>query len=122
MCTAQYKYPNYYIIKLMLYGYTMFNRYSVFLQDMENKIRNVMNEIYFGKTKDIVNGLRSVGSLADLKKQDAIMKDLVQAMNKRSHADQVGARHLTLLIMLQVLDYDATMGTITNKGNKDTTL
>lgn len=46
-----------------------------------------MNEIYFGKTKDIVNGLRSVGSLADLKKQDAIMKDLVQAMNKRSHAD-----------------------------------
>ena len=28
------------------------------LQDMENKIRSTLNEIYFGKTKDIVNGLR----------------------------------------------------------------
>lgn len=25
---------------------------------MENKIRSTLNEIYFGKTKDIVNGLR----------------------------------------------------------------
>ena len=39
---------------------------------MENKIRNTLNEIYFGKTKDIVNGLRSVQPLADDKK----MKDL----------------------------------------------
>lgn len=29
-----------------------------FFQDMENKIRSTLNEIYFGKTKDIVNGLR----------------------------------------------------------------
>lgn len=29
-----------------------------FQQDMENKIRSTLNEIYFGKTKDIVNGLR----------------------------------------------------------------
>ena len=28
------------------------------LQDMENKIRQTLNEIYFGKTKDIVNDLR----------------------------------------------------------------
>lgn len=27
-------------------------------QAMENKIRSTLNEIYFGKTKDIVNGLR----------------------------------------------------------------
>ena len=27
------------------------------VEDMENKIRNTLNEIYFGKTKDIVNGL-----------------------------------------------------------------
>ena len=27
-------------------------------QDMENKIRSTLNEIYFGKTKDIVNDLR----------------------------------------------------------------
>ena len=34
---------------------------------MENKIRNTLNEIYFGKTRDIVNGLRSVQPLADAK-------------------------------------------------------
>ncbi|KAL1465823.1 hypothetical protein WDU94_005360 [Cyamophila willieti] len=28
------------------------------VEEMENKIRNTLNEIYFGKTKDIVNGLR----------------------------------------------------------------
>uniref|UniRef100_A0A3P8T7R6 F-actin-capping protein subunit beta n=1 Tax=Amphiprion percula TaxID=161767 RepID=A0A3P8T7R6_AMPPE len=28
------------------------------VEDMENKIRSTLNEIYFGKTKDIVNGLR----------------------------------------------------------------
>ena len=27
-------------------------------QEMENKIRSTLNEIYFGKTKDIVNDLR----------------------------------------------------------------
>lgn len=31
---------------------------TVLFQDMENKIRSTLNEIYFGKTKDIVNGLR----------------------------------------------------------------
>uniref|UniRef100_A0A5F5PR53 F-actin-capping protein subunit beta n=1 Tax=Equus caballus TaxID=9796 RepID=A0A5F5PR53_HORSE len=29
------------------------------VEDMENKIRSTLNEIYFGKTKDIVNGLRA---------------------------------------------------------------
>ena len=30
------------------------------LKEMENKMRNTLNEIYFGKTKDIVNSLRWV--------------------------------------------------------------
>lgn len=34
---------------------------------MENKIRNNLNEIYFGKTRDIVNGLRSVVPLSESK-------------------------------------------------------
>ena len=28
------------------------------VEDMENKMRNTLNEIYFGKTRDIVNDLR----------------------------------------------------------------
>ena len=35
---------------------------------MENKIRSTLNEIYFGKTRDIVNGLRSVQPLAEARK------------------------------------------------------
>ena len=53
-------------------------------QDMENKIRNTMNEIYFGKTKDIVNGLRSVQKLEDMKQRDNLQKDLANALRNRS--------------------------------------
>jgi len=52
------------------------------VEDMENKIRNTLNEIYFGKTRDIVNGLRSVQPLADAKQtkmlQDELLKTLAQ--------------------------------------------
>ncbi|KAL7837026.1 hypothetical protein SRHO_G00267370 [Serrasalmus rhombeus] len=53
------------------------------VEDMENKIRSTLNEIYFGKTKDIVNGLRSVQTLADKSKQEALRTDLIGALNKR---------------------------------------
>ena len=29
------------------------------VEEHENKIRNTLNEIYFGKSRDIVNGLRN---------------------------------------------------------------
>lgn len=54
------------------------------VEDMENKIRNTLNEIYFGKTKDIVNALRSVTPLPDQKQQAALRNDLAQAIKKRS--------------------------------------
>jgi len=50
---------------------------------MENKIRHTLNEIYFGKTKDIVNGLRSITTLADQKQKDALRNDLANALQKR---------------------------------------
>jgi capping protein beta len=34
------------------------------IEDLENKLRSHINLIYFGKTKDIVNTLRSSASLA----------------------------------------------------------
>lgn len=54
------------------------------VEDMENKIRNTLNEIYFGKTKDIVNGLRSVQSLSDKKQQDELRVHLAEALQKRN--------------------------------------
>lgn len=60
------------------------------VEDMENKIRNTLNEIYFGKTKDIVNGLRSTQSLADQKHQTDIKKELAKALiNRNAKSDQL---------------------------------
>ncbi|GFQ66638.1 f-actin-capping protein subunit beta [Trichonephila clavipes] len=53
------------------------------VEDMENKIRNTLNEIYFGKTKDIVNGLRSVQSLTEQRQQADLRNDLAKALQKR---------------------------------------
>ena len=51
---------------------------------MENKIRSTLNEIYFGKTRDIVNGLRSVQPLAEAKKtKDLQVDDLIKKTIKK---------------------------------------
>lgn len=57
------------------------------VEDMENKIRNTLNEIYFGKTKDIVNGLRSVQPMSDQKQQAALRQDLAAALRERRNAN-----------------------------------
>lgn len=54
------------------------------VEDMENKIRNTLNEIYFGKTKDIVNGLRSTIPQTDMKQRDLLKNDLAAALRNRS--------------------------------------
>ena len=51
---------------------------------MENKIRHTLNEIYFGKTRDIVNGLRSVTSLEDIKARDKVQAELASQLAKRT--------------------------------------
>lgn len=52
---------------------------------MENKIRNTLNEIYFGKTKDIVNGLRSVVPLKDANSAKDLQKELLQTISQREN-------------------------------------
>lgn len=59
------------------------------VEDMENKIRNTLNEIYFGKTKDIVNGLRSVQSLTEQRQQADLRNDLAKALQKRQAKNEV---------------------------------
>lgn len=58
------------------------------VEDMENKIRNTLNEIYFGKTRDIVNGLRSVQPLAEKTQQDAMKKELFSAISAKGGAKE----------------------------------
>ncbi|KAJ3216481.1 hypothetical protein HDU67_009436 [Dinochytrium kinnereticum] len=54
------------------------------VEDMENKMRNSLNEIYFGKTKDIVNDLRSIHSITEGKKQASIQSELVGKLMDRN--------------------------------------
>jgi capping protein beta len=54
------------------------------VEDMEIKMRNSLYEIYFGKTKDISNDLRSIQSLADAKKQASIQAELVGKLRDRN--------------------------------------
>lgn len=57
------------------------------VEDMENKIRSTLNEIYFGKTKDIVNSLRSIQSLDEKQHQAALRNDLAAALQRRQLRD-----------------------------------
>ncbi|RMB91778.1 hypothetical protein DUI87_32008 [Hirundo rustica rustica] len=53
------------------------------VEDMENKIRSTLNEIYFGKTKDIVNGLRSIDAIPDNQKYKQLQRELSQVLTQR---------------------------------------
>nr|CCH23113.1 F-actin capping protein subunit beta [Nematostella vectensis] len=53
------------------------------VEDMENRMRNTLNEIYFGKTRDIVNSLRSVNSLASQNDQKRMQAELFQTLKNR---------------------------------------
>ncbi|XP_015754209.1 PREDICTED: F-actin-capping protein subunit beta-like [Acropora digitifera] len=53
------------------------------IEDMENKMRNTLNDIYFGKTRDIVNALRCVASLAEKGKQQLLQQDLMNVLKNR---------------------------------------
>ncbi|RWS29444.1 F-actin-capping protein subunit beta-like protein [Leptotrombidium deliense] len=60
------------------------------VEDMENKIRNTLYEIYFGKTNNIVTALRSVQPLnADLKQQEAFQSELATVMQKRQNKGDI---------------------------------
>ncbi|PKC10138.1 F-actin capping protein, beta subunit [Rhizophagus irregularis] len=53
------------------------------VEDIELKMRNLLQEVYFGKTKDIVNDLRSIKSLVESQKQADIQKELLGKLMER---------------------------------------
>ena len=53
------------------------------IEDMETKMRNSIQDIYFGKTKDVVNELRSLTDLKESEKQSAIKNELAAKLNAR---------------------------------------
>lgn len=57
---------------------------GLMIEEMENKMRSTLNEIYFGKTKDIVNDLRSVESLAVQMDKMKMQASITDALKLRS--------------------------------------
>jgi len=53
-----------------------------FIEDQEIKMRNLLQEVYFGKTKDVVYDLRSVDSLEKARKQRELQKELAGLLRK----------------------------------------
>lgn len=62
------------------------------VEDMENKIRSTLNDIYFGKTRDIVNGLRSTHPLQDGKTQKKLVGELQGRLLERDAAKAADRR------------------------------
>jgi len=56
------------------------------VEEMENKMRNTINTIYFEKTRDIVNRLRSHAPLQDSTEKAAFQNDLFAALAGRKVA------------------------------------
>ncbi|KAH8814985.1 putative F-actin-capping protein subunit beta [Xylogone sp. PMI_703] len=52
------------------------------VEDMELKMRNLLQEVYFGKAKDVVGDLRSVNALTELSKEKATHQEMINSMKR----------------------------------------
>ncbi|KZF25956.1 F-actin capping protein beta subunit [Xylona heveae TC161] len=52
------------------------------VEDMELKMRNLLQEVYFGKAKDVVGDLRSIPPLTQANKDRATHQEMINAMRR----------------------------------------
>lgn len=52
------------------------------VEDMELKMRNLLQEVYFGKAKDVVGDLRSIGSLSEGARDREAHQELIGSMRR----------------------------------------
>lgn len=52
------------------------------VEDMEGKMRNQLQEVYFGKAKDVVGDLRSIASLAQVEQDRKTQREVFQSMGR----------------------------------------
>ena len=55
------------------------------IEEQESKIRQSLNDVYFGKTRDVMNGLRSVAPLPDQNQEEALRSELASALRRRQN-------------------------------------
>lgn len=52
------------------------------VEDMELKMRNLLQEVYFGKAKDVVGDLRSAGSLSEGARDREAQREIIGSMRR----------------------------------------
>lgn len=52
------------------------------VEDMELKMRNLLQEVYFGKAKDVVGDLRSLGSLSEGQRDRDAQREIIGSMRR----------------------------------------
>ena len=52
------------------------------VEEMELKMRNLLQEVYFGKAKDVVGDLRSIGSLSEGQRDRDAQRELIAGMRR----------------------------------------
>jgi len=52
------------------------------VEDMELKMRNLLQEVYFGKARDILSDLRSLGSLSETNRDKAAHREVINSMKR----------------------------------------
>jgi len=52
------------------------------VEDMELKMRNLLQEVYFGKAKDVVGDLRSIGSLSEGQRDRDTQREIIGSMRR----------------------------------------
>jgi capping protein beta len=50
------------------------------VEDMELKMRNLLQEVYFGKAKDVVGDLRSIAPLSQTNRDRATQREMISSM------------------------------------------
>ncbi|EKD19187.1 uncharacterized protein L3040_009371 [Drepanopeziza brunnea f. sp. 'multigermtubi'] len=52
------------------------------VEDMELKMRNLLQEVYFGKAKDVVGDLRSLGTLSEKGREESAHREVIDSMKR----------------------------------------
>jgi capping protein beta len=52
------------------------------VEDMELKMRNLLQEVYFGKAKDVVGDLRSIAPLTETNRDKATHQEMINSMKR----------------------------------------
>lgn len=50
------------------------------IEDIESKLRNVLNEVYFGKTRDIIGDLRTVTAISETATQTRLQTEVTKGL------------------------------------------